>query len=296
MISLFSGPVIGGIIGWVTNYLALKMLFRPRKAIVIRGHTLPFTPGIIPKRKNQLAGVLGQTIAERFFTSKELEEIFLSDEMCEHAAENIVQMVVASTRTRSIEALVRPAIGEEKWESTLNAVTSEIFCQMQKSLESTDVTQTVALEVGKVLKEKMDGTFLNRILKDDLLAFISVAIGEQVEEYVKGTGGSQIYVMIESQVRQMADVPLEQLAGNLSLDEGVLKAAVAKGFREYMKEHIQGILKMFDIAAITERKVVELPPEEIEDMVYTVIDREMKSVIWLGGLLGVLIGTVNIFI
>ena len=46
--SYLTGPLIGAVIGYFTNYLAVKMLFHPRKAIKVGKFTLPFTPGAIP--------------------------------------------------------------------------------------------------------------------------------------------------------------------------------------------------------------------------------------------------------
>ncbi len=45
------GALIGAVIGYITNWLAIKMLFRPREAKYIFGMKLPFTPGLIPKEK-----------------------------------------------------------------------------------------------------------------------------------------------------------------------------------------------------------------------------------------------------
>ena len=47
--------LVGGFIGWFTNYLAIKMLFRPYKEIRVFGIKLPFTPGLIPKEKERIA-------------------------------------------------------------------------------------------------------------------------------------------------------------------------------------------------------------------------------------------------
>ena len=54
-LSFFIGPIIGGIIGLITNGIAIRMLFRPLKAIKVWGLTLPFTPGLIPKEKPRIA-------------------------------------------------------------------------------------------------------------------------------------------------------------------------------------------------------------------------------------------------
>ncbi|MBU4541424.1 MAG: DUF445 family protein, partial [Firmicutes bacterium] len=53
--TFFIGPILGGIIGLITNGIAIRMLFRPLKAIRVFGLTLPFTPGLIPKEKERIA-------------------------------------------------------------------------------------------------------------------------------------------------------------------------------------------------------------------------------------------------
>nr|WP_309098948.1 DUF445 family protein [Fredinandcohnia onubensis] len=66
--------VIGAIIGGVTNSLAIKMLFRPYKAIYIGGKRLPFTPGLIPKRREELARQMGRTVVEHLLTPESLKK------------------------------------------------------------------------------------------------------------------------------------------------------------------------------------------------------------------------------
>ena len=48
LVSVLLPPLIGGVIGYITNDLAIKMLFRPYKAVYIGAWRVPFTPGIVP--------------------------------------------------------------------------------------------------------------------------------------------------------------------------------------------------------------------------------------------------------
>lgn len=59
---------IGAVIGGVTNSLAIKMLFRPYQAKFIGKFRVPFTPGLIPKRKEELAKQLGKMVVEHLIT------------------------------------------------------------------------------------------------------------------------------------------------------------------------------------------------------------------------------------
>ncbi|MGC4378030.1 DUF445 family protein [Fictibacillus sp. Mic-4] len=62
--------VIGAVIGGVTNLIAIKMLFRPYNTLYIGKFRVPFTPGLIPKRKSQLAVQLGETVMKHLLTAE----------------------------------------------------------------------------------------------------------------------------------------------------------------------------------------------------------------------------------
>jgi len=47
-------PFIGAFIGWLTNIIAIEMLFRPKVPIIIFGFRLPFTPGLIPANRDKI--------------------------------------------------------------------------------------------------------------------------------------------------------------------------------------------------------------------------------------------------
>ena len=65
---LLINPIVGGIIGYATNYLAIKMLFKPHTPKYIGKMKIPFTPGLIPKEKAKLARQMGQITEEYLLT------------------------------------------------------------------------------------------------------------------------------------------------------------------------------------------------------------------------------------
>ncbi|TYS64620.1 DUF445 family protein [Sutcliffiella horikoshii] len=64
---------IGALIGGVTNSLAIRMLFRPYNPIYIFGKRVPFTPGLIPKRRSELADQLGKLVMEHLLTAESMK-------------------------------------------------------------------------------------------------------------------------------------------------------------------------------------------------------------------------------
>ncbi|MBD2041900.1 DUF445 domain-containing protein [Microcoleus sp. FACHB-672] len=68
-------PIAGGIIGYFTNDIAIKMLFRPYRAYYAFGRQLPFTPGLIPANQERLANKISDTIMGSLLTPGELQNL-----------------------------------------------------------------------------------------------------------------------------------------------------------------------------------------------------------------------------
>ncbi|MFF5811962.1 DUF445 domain-containing protein [Peribacillus butanolivorans] len=71
--------VVGAVIGGFTNLLAIRMLFRPYKPIYIFGKKLPLTPGLIPKRQDELASQLGKLVVEHLITPESIQSKVIND-------------------------------------------------------------------------------------------------------------------------------------------------------------------------------------------------------------------------
>lgn len=65
-------PVIGAAIGFITNDVAIRMLFRPLREYRILGIRVPFTPGIIPRRRRELAEAMGRMVSQELLTADAL--------------------------------------------------------------------------------------------------------------------------------------------------------------------------------------------------------------------------------
>ncbi len=69
-------PLLGALIGYVTNYIAIRMLFRPLKPWHILGVRVPLTPGIIPSKRGELAQKMGQMVGDHLLTAEDVGAAF----------------------------------------------------------------------------------------------------------------------------------------------------------------------------------------------------------------------------
>ncbi len=68
-------PVAGAVVGYFTNDVAIKMLFRPYTAKYVGKYQVPFTPGLIPSNQERLATRISDTIMGSLLTPVELQKI-----------------------------------------------------------------------------------------------------------------------------------------------------------------------------------------------------------------------------
>ena len=67
-------PLLGAIIGYVTNRIAIKMLFRPLNPKRLFGVRIPLTPGVIPRNRFDLARTIGRMVSEQLLSPEALKE------------------------------------------------------------------------------------------------------------------------------------------------------------------------------------------------------------------------------
>ncbi|BAU40480.1 DUF445 domain-containing protein [Leptolyngbya sp. O-77] len=156
LVILVAPPILGGIIGYFTNDIAIKMLFRPYKPIYIGGRRLPFTPGLIPANQERLAQRISNAILGSLLTPEELQNIarrLLQPERVQAAIQwllsltltqiqqgneqrtvkivsNILHDLVGQSLPRTIKVLARR---EDFLEAQLNQLFDQVLLEFQFS-------------------------------------------------------------------------------------------------------------------------------------------------------------------
>lgn len=90
---------VGALIGYCTNYIAIKMLFHPRKPVKFMGKVLPFTPGVIPKNQSRIAHAVGSAVGENLLTADDIVEALKSEEIKEEIAKGVASQMMKPEMT-----------------------------------------------------------------------------------------------------------------------------------------------------------------------------------------------------
>jgi uncharacterized membrane protein YheB (UPF0754 family) len=147
-------PLIGAVIGLLTNHLAIKMLFRPFKPVFIFGLRLPFTPGVIPKEHEKLAEKIGNTVGDHLLTNDSLHQLFRKESVrgkIYDALENMYGQfgILSSFITSDIKKMISDKV-IEMMDKELPAVLDEL-----------DVRETVKIKVREFSLERLEEIILS---------------------------------------------------------------------------------------------------------------------------------------
>jgi uncharacterized membrane protein YheB (UPF0754 family) len=102
LLSLLGLPCIGAFIGYATNKIAIRMLFRPLHPWYICGIRVPMTPGVIPAKRQQLAVNIGKMVGRHLLTSKDIGAAVSEEPFQEH----LIALV-----ERHVESICRLELG-----------------------------------------------------------------------------------------------------------------------------------------------------------------------------------------
>lgn len=97
MTELIAPPILGAFIGYSTNWLAIKMIFRPFEPKYIFGYRIPFTPGLIPRNRQEIARKISVVITSHLINPEKLHALFSNDEFkasLNTTVNNIVDKVI----------------------------------------------------------------------------------------------------------------------------------------------------------------------------------------------------------
>ncbi|WP_173917026.1 DUF445 domain-containing protein [Halobacillus sp. Marseille-Q1614] len=142
--------VIGAAIGGITNSLAIRMLFRPYRAIYIGKYRLPFTPGLIPKRQNDLARQMGRTVVEHLLTAegikKKIEGSKFQNKLTSFAQRELERALSSSASVKDALEKVELSISKESVEDSLQLFIEKRYDQVMEDIRHQKVEDVLPPE------------------------------------------------------------------------------------------------------------------------------------------------------
>ncbi|MGN0152451.1 MAG: DUF445 domain-containing protein [Wujia sp.] len=293
MLKYLAGPIIGALIGYCTNYIAVKMLFYPKKEIHLFGHRLPFTPGAIPKGKGRLAKAIGSVVGTTLITREDIEQKIQPDEIGATLADMMMEKLDAPVKGELIELA---GIQEETYIEKKELLSRKISEMAVDVLSHLDLSDILAEKGTSIIRDKIKGSMLEMFLTDDLIASVIGPVGAEVQNMIAAQGVDYIAPVVSNKLTELENESALQLLEGIELEQSVIRSALASVCARLVKSGIDKIFDTLDIQAMVEEKINAMSVDDLEDLVFTVMKKELNTIVNLGALIGLVLGVLNIFL
>lgn len=321
--SYIIAPLLGGVIGYITNDIAIRMLFRPHTAKYVFGIHIPFTPGIIPKEKGRIAEAIGGVISENLMNKEVLEKYLLSEDMIGKVRSAVEEFITTQQKNQETMAcFLGHYLSKEEIATIAQNINQSITKQTYEKLADSAVGEKVAhIAIDHVAQKlTIDGAqellsgiggalgglggmaaglfggnivakflgMLREPAENFLAKNINTMLRDNGEEIVSNMIGGEVDSFLNKPVCKSLEGHEEQLAQAVNTVESI--------YRSIITEHLPKILDSIDISKIVRERINEMDVNETEKLIFQVMSKELKTIVWLGALLGLVMGSINILL
>lgn len=318
-----TAPLVGGVIGYITNDIAISMLFRPHTAKYLFGMKIPFTPGIIPKEKGRIAEAIGGAISQNLMNQEVLQRYLLSDDMTLKVRTSVEEFIeTQKSNHESVGEFLKHYLSEEELLVIVTSVNANLTSQVHNKLSDSEVGKNVAHIVVENVVDKMKAMDPTEILSglagelggikaaaatmfggSILGKFFSLLrepaenmLSNNINSMLQKNGAEIVSNMIGNEAQTFMNTPVAKLLEGKDEQAKQIVNTVESVYRTIISEHLPRILESVDIAKIVRERISEMDVNETEKLIFQVMDKELKAIVWLGALLGMVMGCVNILI
>lgn len=291
-----AGPLLGAVIGYCTNWLAVKMLFKPLEPIKVFGRTLPFTPGVIPKNRGRIAAACGKAVGETLLTEDDLKAAFIGQQTKEKVTDALYEKMTAEEFTEmTVEGIGIEVIGEEKLDDVKGTVSAYLIDRISKVLSEFDYCSVITDVGGRFVREKLNNPMISMMLNDNVIASFAAPAADSIREYIAGEGREKISEISTKEIDNICGMNIGNTISSPDNKE-LIKTVIGEIYEKAVTKVIPLILHEINIGRIVEEKICSMDMKFVEELILSIMKNELDYVVRLGALIGLVIGTVNIFI
>lgn len=293
------GPVVGAVIGLVTNGIALKMIFRPLYPKYIGKWKIPFTPGLIPKERGRLAKSIGNVISVNLMSPEVLEKTLLSEEM-ENKVSTAVDRFFSGLEDehRTLREYLYDLFSEKDTEQAISSVREDVTGLIKKELSDPHIGEQVSRMVMDHVSVKLQEGLLGVLGAERFVRMIAgpaeQLLAKNINEMLSSSSEQMVWDIVETESDKFLEQRVCDIVASRKDSVGEIRSAVLSSYRKLVSTQLPRILAAVDISSMVENRINGMDVHEVERLVTDIMNKELNAIVWLGGLLGFIMGFLNI--
>lgn len=291
VLRIIAAPAIGAVIGYFTNYIAVKMLFFPRHEVRFMGHVLPFTPGAIPKGKERLAKAVGRVVGNNLLTKDDIKTKLLESGI----EDRITEAVTAELSNKLKDEISKlTKCTEEQYDEGRSKLSEMLSKQIVDELSASQLPEIVVEKCNDSISEKLHGTMFAKLIPDEKIHSLTSPLVGKIRSMIDREGMECVKPVIESKLNEGGEKSGFEMLELVNVNEERVAELIGKAYRSTVDNYVDKLFDKLDLAAMVEDKINGMPVEEMERLVISVMKKELSMIVNLGALIGFILGLFNL--
>ena len=300
-------PVVGALIGYVTNVVAIKMLFRPLTEKRILGIRIPFTPGILPKQRHKLADSIGRMVERELLTPEILRQRIIRPEVADtlkNALSTYTQKLFNQPAEKWLPGISGYVVSgaEASYPHAAKAITNFMH---RTDIRETMETQFRVMITKAILKMNAFQRFFisagqyDKTIEDKVPDIVADLIGQLENLLNSEEGERKVINSIRNEILRLPEknpdlclekilVPGKSWTGPSPKER--LDSFLAEKILDTVNQQADSLLGTINVKTLVSDRINSLDMIRVERIILDVLAGQLWWINVVGGILGFLIG------
>lgn len=247
---------VSGLIGYLTNWIAITMLFRPLKKRPLLGQ------GLIPAQKERIAYRLSLAVSEDLINPEIIKQkIEASDAVRKYRRKAAIDLK---------KVFQKPEFRDEVKEWVVDYISS--------FLDNESVKKQISFEIADEIEKRLE----NKPIERTAVKTYTLLKGKQLHELIESTL-EEIPFSVQRKIG-FVDELLDELPGVISGGSDELDDAITS--------ILFNLVNRFDVQQLVEENLARYDEIKLERMIQNATNEQLQTIQYLGALLGTIGGFV----
>ncbi len=291
-IQVIVAVLVGAFIGWITNHVAIKMLFRPLTAKYIFGWRVPGTPGVIPRNRVELAQGMANIVAHKLLTPETLGKRLLSEEMVtkiEGFINNHVKKLYQKNPT--LGEFIQSIFGQEALAGVGAYLKEDVSSVVSAKLADPEMAKDLTSKIIDQVKTKIDNPLIAMAVP-----MFQGTLEASVTQFLTQQGTPLVMRLATEQGQRFLDMKMADVIDKYKSQVENLIEGMIEIYRKIIREQLPRMLSNLDISTMVRAEVENMDVHRLEEIVLEVMRKHLNFIEYVGAALGAILGLINVLV
>lgn len=232
-------------------------------------------------------------IQNHLLTATSIRKRLLSPDVRSAIVEQATSLLRYEIFDRSTGEVLERIAGTADAVRIKDQATEWIASRILNHLQRIDLYALLHEEVNSFLSEHLDSLTALLFGSDAIDALVRSA-EQKMRNRLESDGEAYVRALIVAEVDALLGVRTDEILVKAELTEARISESIGEAYDRIIESSLLNLISAIDVAAIVENEIIQMDVRELETLIISIMKRELREIINLGGLIGLILGLLSL--